>query len=47
MALLAEKVGKKDATVVLVQCECDFEIELIKGNGREVVLLLYTVISVS
>ena len=30
-AQLAEKVGKKDATVVLVQCECDFEIELIKG----------------
>ena len=34
VALLSEKVGKKDATVVLVQCECDFEIELIKGIGQ-------------
>ena len=29
--LLAEKVGKKDATVLLLECECDFEKELIKG----------------
>merc|ERR1711935_342444 len=32
VALLAEKVGKKDATIVLVQAELDFEFELIKGT---------------
>ena len=44
VALLAEKVGKKDATIVLVQAELDFELELIKaikgGLSREIRLFL-------
>ena len=38
VALLAEKVGKKDATIVLVQAELDFEFELIKVLGFEIEL---------